>query len=107
MYAKRSTRETVHGQHQCYIHMIVTWQNISTEMADQFAAPNKIVRTLPKAKTNFNKQKSRSEIWPSSVLSMRQLLFYNRAIRHQEAESEFFISSNSEVLVRLSNESLA
>ena len=30
--------------------------------------PNKTVRTLPKAKTNFNKQKNCPEIWPSSVL---------------------------------------
>ena len=68
MYAKRSTRKTVRGHRRRHVHMTVMWQNMSTEMADQFAAPNQTVRTLPKVKTNFNKQKSRPKIWPSSVL---------------------------------------
>ena len=68
MYAKGSTRETVRGQRRRHIYMTVTWQNMSTKMAGQFAAPKQNSQNPGKAKTNFNKQESRPKIWPSSVL---------------------------------------
>ena len=50
MYAKRSTRETVRGHRRRHVHMTVMWQNMSPEMADQFAAPKQNSQNPAKSK---------------------------------------------------------
>ena len=60
MYAKRSTRETVRGQLRRHIHLTVTWQNMSTEMADQFAAPKQNSQNPTKSKDKFQQSKKSS-----------------------------------------------
>ena len=57
MYAKRSTRETVCGHRRCHVHMTVTWQNMSTKMADQFAAPKQNSQNPAKSKDKFQQTK--------------------------------------------------
>ena len=60
MYAKRSTRETVRGQRRRHIHMTVTWKNMSTEMADQFAVPKQNSQNPAKSKDKFQQTKKSS-----------------------------------------------
>ena len=60
MYAKRSTRETVRGQRRRHVHMTITLQNMSTEMADQFAPPKQNSQNPAKSKDKLQQTKKSS-----------------------------------------------